>query len=503
MNTDMERRCGAIALAIYLLLVGSLSGDELSVVKWPQFRGVNSSGVAESGQPPVEFGPDKNVLWSIDLPSGHSSPCVWNEHVFLTSFEPVSRKLELWCIDRSSGATRWKKAVPAKRIEKGHPAFNPASSTPATDGTRVVAYFGSYGLICLDYEGNQLWSVPLPVAETFAGNATSPMIVGDQVLLYRATYKKHYLVAVTLNSGKEMWRHEFTSRFGPADSCTSTPVIWDDMVVLHCLDGVSAHSLHDGKPVWWASATTTATSSPVFGDDHLFVATWHHLGESELLPEYPEFDPVREKNDRNKDGRLSPDEFPKNLTTMHRPHSGDAPYTSRPVHFGMVDRDGSGFVERHEWKGLQQFGRDRRAKIREHGLLAIRLGGKGDVTETHVRVMETQSIPEVPSPIFYDGRVYIVKNGGILTCLDCANGKRLYRKRVGGSGTHYASPIVNRGKLYLSSGEGRITVIDVTGKTPRVLAKNDFGDRIYATPAIVEDTILVRTGSRLYAIGGE
>jgi outer membrane protein assembly factor BamB len=122
------------------------------------------------------------------------------------------------------------------------------------------------------------------------------------------------------------------------------------------------------------------------------------------------------------------------------------------------------------------------------------------VTRTHVRVLETRSIPEVPSPIYHEGHVYLVKNGGILTCVNTQTGKRVYRKRIGPAGTYYASPILAGHRLYISSGGGRVTVIDVAAKTPRVLAQNEFGENIFATPAIVDDTLYLRTEQSLYAI---
>ena len=488
-------------IVVGLRLVTPVTAQESAAIAWPQFRGVNSSGVADdTHQAPVEFGPNENVRWSIEIPTGHSSPCVWNDHIFLTSFEPESSRLELWSIERASGKTRWRRTIPAKEIEKGHPVFNPASSTPATDGDRVVAYFGSSGLVCFDFDGNQQWAVSMPVARTYAGNAISPIIVQDKAILYRATYQDHYLLAVSVATGEEIWKHEFSSRFRTSASCTGTPVVWRDQVVLHSLDGVRSHALRDGKPVWWVYANTTATSTPVLGDRHVFVATWTQTGERSLLPEQPDFDSFLKENDKNGDEQLTADELPSDLAFFHRPEGRDAPQSSMPIRFGMLDRNRSGRIERQEWEDFRRSSEKQRAGIRQHGLLAVRLGGKGDVTESHVSILERQSIPEVPSPIYHDGRVYIVKNGGILTCLNASTGERLYRKRSGSPGTHYASPILGNHVLYIASGAGQIAVVDISGETPEILAKNNFGEQIFATPAIIDNTLLVRTERRLYAI---
>ena len=136
----------------------------------------------------------------------------------------------------------------------------------------------------------------------------------------------------------------------------------------------------------------------------------------------------------------------------------------------------------------------------EHGLLAVKTGGSGDVTSTHVRWREKSSIPEVPSPLVYRERVYMVRNGGILTCLDAANGTVLYRARVGAPGPYYSSPVVAGGKLFLASGEGIVTVLG-TGAMLEVIAKNDLSEPVLATPAVSSGVLYVRTASALSAFG--
>jgi outer membrane protein assembly factor BamB len=478
-----------------------LIAQDTAPIAWPQFRGINSSGLAGDQQIPVEFGPDRNVLWSTEIPSGHSSPCVWNDHVFLTTFEPESKKLEVLSVSRSSGKIRWRREIPAEEVETGHPVFNPASCTPATDGEHVVAYFGSFGLICFDFEGNEKWALPLPVARTYAGNAISPIIVEGKVILYRGTYLDHYLLAVSVATGEEIWKKEYPSKFRTAASCTGVPVVWKDQLVIHHLDGVRGHALADGKPLWWVIANTTATSTPALGDGHVYVATWHQTGEPALLPKHPEFDVLLKENDKNGDGQLTKDEWPRGLQFFNRPEGTDAPSSSMPIRFAWLDKNKNGHVEQDEWEKILQSSEEKRTSIDQHGILAVRLGGEGDVTESHVELVERQSIPEVPSPLYDDGRVYFVKNGGILTCLNATTGERLYRKRVGASGTYYASPVLCGDMLLIASATGVVTAIDVSGETPEVLAKNDFGEAIFATPAVIDGMVLARTAGRLFAIG--
>lgn len=122
------------------------------------------------------------------------------------------------------------------------------------------------------------------------------------------------------------------------------------------------------------------------------------------------------------------------------------------------------------------------------------------MTLTGVKWQENKSVPEVPSPLYYDGRVYIVKNGGITTCLDAKTGEVLYRKRLGAQGAYFSSPVVAQNRVYVVSGGGIITVFK-TGDQFEILAKNDLGESILATPAVVEDKLYVRTEENLYVFG--
>lgn len=153
---------------------------------WPHFRGPNCSGVSETAKPPAEFAPGTNQLWKIATPSGMSSPCVWRDRIFLTAFD--GGKLQTLCYQRRDGKLLWKQDARVTELEEFHATEgSPAASTPATDGDRVVSYFGSCGLVCYDLNGKELWQHPLPVAQTAGsfGTGCSPLIAGGLVLLNR------------------------------------------------------------------------------------------------------------------------------------------------------------------------------------------------------------------------------------------------------------------------------------------------------------------------------
>src|SRR5207247_5127617 len=131
----------------------------------PQFRRPNGSGVADDQHPPVELGPDKNVKWKVAVPSGLSSPIVAGDKLVITAFE--DGKLYTIAYRREDGKEAWRAEAPAKQIEPYFKAEgSPAASTPATDGKRIVSYFGSCGLVCYDLTGKELWKFEMPPAAT-------------------------------------------------------------------------------------------------------------------------------------------------------------------------------------------------------------------------------------------------------------------------------------------------------------------------------------------------
>jgi len=468
-----------------------------TLADWPQFRGANSSGVAEGPAPPFEFRLGKNQLWRVALASGHSSPCVTADALFVTTYAYESRELAVVCIDRWDGTTRWSRTVPAKGIEKGHPSFNPASSSPACDGERVVAYFGSFGLICFDMSGEKQWERTMPLTRSYAGNATSPVITGNRVILYRGNYVDHFLLAVDKRTGTKLWKVPQQERFTGEMACTAVPVVADDRLIVHSARSVQAFDIVSGKRLWIARCATTATSTPIVVGNEVIVAAWNKMGEPSLRPEFPDFDTLISKHDRDDDRLISRDEFPR-LWIFHRPEGEEAPQNGATVRFERADRNKDREISKDEWSTQVRDLEKYRSGYTAHGLLAIPLDSKGSLGPADFRTLQSQSIPEVPSPVSDGQLVYLVKNGGVMTCVDPETGDRVARIRTGGRGTHYASPVIAGGKLYTASGNGHVSVISL-GANPEVLTTNDLRDGVYATPAIVDGTIYIRTHSALFA----
>jgi outer membrane protein assembly factor BamB len=467
---------------------------------WPQFRGPNASGLAAEGQnPPVEFGPKQNVLWKIPVLSGHSSPCIWADHIFLTGFDKEKQELHVVCLDRSSGNIRWSRIVPAEQIEKVHTISSPAAATPATDGERVYFYFGSFGLLCYDFAGKQLWMVPLPVPQTRFGTGTSPIVSGELVILNGNEPNDPYLLAVDRHNGKIVWKQTQPSASELGTTSHSTPVAWEKQLVIHLGDEVMAYETTDGTRIWSVSIATTGTSTPVIGNNVLFVGAWTNFGEPDLRVKLPDFEALVKQYDKNGDMQISKSEFPDDLIVARRPEVGnvDGGQVYLKPYFNMVDVNKDGLIDDKEWKETEAFVS---TLSKDHGLTAIKPGGKGDITATHILWQEKTNVAEVPSPLYYDERVYMIANGGIVSCIDAENGKLLYRERLGASGPYYSSPICAHGRIYIASGMGIITVFGA-GNHLQILAKNNLEESIFATPAVVENKLYVRTIKYMYAFG--
>jgi len=183
-----RRQPNAIAHAgVYatsLLLLTLLARGQPAKACWNQFRGPNGQGVAQADRLPVHFGPETNVLWKTVVPAGHSSPVIWGNHLFLTASGPADTKeLVTLAIDRREGRIRWRQAAQAETQVTLHPLNNTASSSPAADEPHVYVYFGTYGLLCYDHAGNQVWQRRLDTPPSKYGMATSPILHKDTVIL--------------------------------------------------------------------------------------------------------------------------------------------------------------------------------------------------------------------------------------------------------------------------------------------------------------------------------
>lgn len=419
------------------LLATAVLSEFAGGAEWPQFRGPNSSGIGD-GKPPVEFGPGQNVLWKTAVGSGLSSPIISKGRVFLTAFDRPTKQLATLCIDQRTGKILWRRTVVPTEIEKVHDMSSPAAPTPATDGERVYVYFGSYGLVSYDFDGKLLWERRLPLPQNIYGAVASPIVAGGLLVLNHQG-KDAYLLGVNHRDGKTVWKTDRSQfQYG-----WSTPVYWrhdgiDEIVVLG----------GDFGPNQRLMAYNLAD-----GAERWWIAGLPPCGKS-------------------------------------TPVIGDG-----MVFFAAPDIILDVEAEKRNPERAAQIYANNASRV-----MAIRPGGKGEVNQTHVAWTQTKGVPGVPSPLYYNGRIYTVKNGGIVFSRAAKTGELVYSGRIGATGYYYSSPVAADNKIYIASEEGVVVVLD-SGEELKVLARNKLDGQILATPAIVDGKIYVRTDDFLYAFG--
>ncbi|HJT76675.1 MAG TPA: PQQ-binding-like beta-propeller repeat protein [Gemmataceae bacterium] len=489
----MKRLGFAVMLTALLGLAPAGRAADPIPPAWPQFRGPDGLGVAPDGAKfPTTFGPTSKVLWKVALPPGCSSPCVWGSRIFLTGFDRAKKELATLCLDRGTGKTLWRRAVAPKGIERVHHENSPAVGTPATDGERVYVYFGSYGLVCYDLDGNEAWARPLPVPATMWGSGTSPVVAGGLVLL-KCQGRSSSLLALHGRTGEVAWKKEPL----PFEAGYSPPFVWRHgdaaEVVLHGQSGVRAYDLKDGTERWSVGGLLgAAIPAPVAAEGMLFVVSQFPGGDQDDRMKLPNFDDLLKKYDKDKDGKLSREEIPGDVVIYRRdPKNKEGDIRLLDL-FGSLDMNHDGKLDRLEWFTASTLA----GQLLNNSLLALRpAGGRAAVAWR-----EKRSLPEVSSPLVYRGRLYLVKHGGILSCLDARTGKRVYRERLGADGLYFASPVAGDGKIY-AAGDGGVVTVFAAGDKLEVLARNDLGEAIKATPALVDGKIYLRTEGHLYAFG--
>jgi len=206
--------------------------------------------------------------------------------------------------------------------------------------------------------------------------------------------------------------------------------------------------------------------------------------------------------DRNRDGQIQRDEMTPGFAFIQRPElPRDNPGYGLPVRsmdtlLRIFDRDKNEIITEAEWmQAMASF-----AAQSHPILMAIRAGAAKDARQSHLAWEGRRGIPEAASPLGHGGRLYLLRDGGVLTCLEASTGRELFQGRIGAPGQYVASPVAAGDKIVVASVPGVVTVIQAGGKM-KVLARNDFHEEIFATPAIADDRIYLRTAGHLYALG--
>jgi outer membrane protein assembly factor BamB len=427
-----------MGLACALLTPVMSARDSEADRYWPQWRGPYASGVSRTAKPPLEWNETKNIKWKIEIPGrGASTPVVWGDRAYVLTAVPVGLsgdaahaarggieprhvyRFVVLAIDRRDGRIVWERVA---REERPHESTHPlngtwASSSAATDGERIIAFFESRGLYAYDVEGSLLWEKhfgnKLVLSET--GEGTTPVIYGNYVVLVWDHQGDSFIVVLDKRTGKEIWKAERDEL-----DTWSTPLIVEHegraQIIVNGWSRLRGYDLETGKVVWHTNGLTPLTIPSPVAENGIVIATSGFNGSS---------------------------------------------------------------------------------------LKAIRLGdARGDITGTPAVMWSLdRDTPYAPSPLLYDGILYLLKsNTGILSVFDAKTGTPHYRlQRLPDVPNMFSSPVGANGRVYFAGADGTTLVIN-HGPKFEVLGSNPLDDGFMASPALVDNEIYLRGNKYLYCI---
>jgi len=367
-----------------------------------------------------------------------------------------------WGEDRN---VRWKTEVHGRGWSSPVVHASEAWMTTATPEGHELS------VVCVDLEDGAVLHdlLLLEVEEPEFRNALnsyaspSPVIEEGRVYVHFGTYGT---ACLDTESGETLWERKdlhCSHLMGPG----SSPVLGGDLLFLQ-LDGadvqyVAALDKRTGETVWKKDRSTDFTGvvpdmQKAYGTPLLAEAG----GRPQLLSSGAQ------------------------ASFGYAPDTGEELWTVRHKGFSMSARPlfGGGLVVFNTG-----FGKAR--------LVAVRLGGEGDVTDSHVAWEYSKNVPTMASGVLVDDLVFMVDDGGIATCLELETGARLWRERIGGQ--YSASPLYAKGRLYFFDREGTSVVLKA-GRKFEVLASNELDSGFMASPAVVGDAMLLRTKTHLYRV---
>jgi outer membrane protein assembly factor BamB len=442
--------------------------------QWTRFRGPNGSGVVEDGGYPAELKKDRNLLWRSLVRPGKSSPVLTGRHVFLTGAE--GGKLYTQCFDRKTGKLLWERSIDTPREQIANRLNHPAAVSPVTDGESVYSFFKDYGFVSYNAAGAERWRTPMGPFDSTMGLGTSPILAGGLLILVSDLVEGSFIAALDSKNGEIRWkvaRDEAESWGSPLLLTGSAR----PQILTASRGQLGTHRIADGKRLFTMHGLpTTVVGSPILNGNTMYVFGY---GSDTPAP----FSQRLARFDKDADGRLSPEEY------------GDEPFLAGIAKYkGNRDR----IITEEEWNEKQK------EVMGPNHLAAYRLEADGEkVRADEIWRYEKSFTAVIPSSLLYQGVLYFVKNGGILTSLDGTTGAVLKTGRVDGAiGGYSASPVAADGKIYLASEDGNLAVLKAGGQW-EVLSAMDLGEPCYATPALSQGSVYLRTDAALYRFGSK
>ncbi len=466
---------------------------------WPQFRGPNCAGISTGKVPlPTEFSDTKNVAWSAKVGDGVGCPVVAGGRLFISGMLD-DETAAMFAFDSKSGKQLWKREWKTGELLRVHETNSHAATTAAADEERVYFYFSTLGMLALDAKtGEDIWQKKLPVPfYVFKwGPAMSPVLYKDLVLFVQDDDLYPAMYAFDKETGEVRWkddRDDMAVNYSHPVICQTDK---GDEIVVGGTGLLIGYDPATGERLWRAKTLLrNIKTTPACVGDVIYISQQSGGIANQWLAS------ADRAETGNSDGKLSKEEMQAMVVGAKVP---EAFYEKT---FGRGDLNKDGYLEGEEldlaFLHPDNFAGARfdSAESADEYIMAVRGGGRGDVTKTHLLWKhKTKHTDHIVSPLVLDDRMLLVKEGGISTLFETKEGKALRGpKRIGNSSSYFASPIVGDGKIYIG-GENGVVVVLKNSPDYELLAKNNMGDTIIGTPAIADGGLYVRTRSTLYCL---
>lgn len=414
---------------------------------WPAWRGPEGTGICQEPRVPLHWTATNNVRWHAALPGpGNSTPIIWSNRVYLTQAGSNENRRTVMCFDRRDGKLIWQSGPVATAKDSGGAANPPCTPSAVTDGVSVIAWFGSTGVYCFDLDGNEQWHRDLGLQSHGWGYAASPVLYSNLCLVNFGPGERSFLIALDKVTGQTVWQFSLPSLAANArwEDFGGDPKDWQQL----------------GQPTMpevTGSCATPLLVNTAAGVELVVALPLRVMGFAPL--------------------------------TGHRLWSCEGlntgAYSSPCFGDGVLAVTGSGL---------------------RNSALAIRPGGRGDVTATH-RLWHTSPAGSkacIGSGVISGGRIYQISSMGFALCQDLQTGRMVWEARLTGSGARnssWSSPVLVGERLYVPNQNADVFVLE-TGPKFTCLATNSVGgEPMNASLAISDGAIFLRTHKQLWCIG--
>ena len=403
---------------------------------WPGFRGPTRQGVSTETGLPLQWSAESNVVWKTPIAgTGWSSPIIWEDRIFVTTATDNGSSCRIISLDAKSGKILWDKEVFTQVPRRKEGKNSYATPTPTTDGKQVFAVFGDGSVAALDFSGAIIWTNREVQFYSRHGLGASPLIYENLLIM-------PYDGSNPVSAAGNYPNNAPEERLG-------WQLPWDRAIIV-------ALDRKTGKRVWTGKRGQSRIA-------HVSPILVKHGGETQLVScagdAIQGFDP--------KTGERIWSVFSQGEGVTPSPAAGE----------GLLFTS-SGFEKTT--------------------LRAVKLGGKGDVTQTHIAWEERKGTPTQPSLLYVSPHLYAIADGGVAHCYKGTNGEIVWEERIGGN--HCASPVYADGKIYFLSEAGETTIIEA-GPQFKEVARNSINEKCQASIAISGKKLFIRSENNLFCIG--